>query len=86
VACSLDLLRELREELGSRFLDVLVADALYLQAPFVKEIEGLGLDWVIAEALTVLTMIRVLAYTLTLVFFSGKCAATPETVRSVFAT
>ena len=47
VACSLDLLRELSEELGSRFLDVLVADALYLQAPFVKEIEGLGLDWVI---------------------------------------
>jgi hypothetical protein len=47
VACSLDLLRELKEELGSRFLDVLVADALYLQRPFVKEIEGLGLDWVI---------------------------------------
>lgn len=47
VACSLDLLRALREELGSRFLDVLVADALYLQAPFVKEIEGLGWDWVI---------------------------------------
>jgi hypothetical protein len=47
VACSLDLLRELTEQLGSRFLDVLVADALYLQAPFVKEIEGLGLNWVI---------------------------------------
>lgn len=47
VACSLDLLRELKEELGSRFLDVLVADALYLQRPFVKEIEGLGWDWVI---------------------------------------
>lgn len=47
VACSLDLLRELSEQLGRRFLDVLVADALYLQAPFVKEIEGLGLDWVI---------------------------------------
>jgi len=42
VACSLDLLRELRAELGSRFLDLLVADALYLQAPFVKAIEGLG--------------------------------------------
>jgi len=41
VACSLDLLRELTEQLGRRFLDVLVADALYLQAPFVKEIEGL---------------------------------------------
>ncbi len=47
VACSLDLLRELQEELGRRFLDLLVADALYLQTPFVKEIEGLGLDWVI---------------------------------------
>ena len=47
VTCSLDLLRELIEQLGKRFVDVLVADALYLQAPFVKEIEGLGLDWVI---------------------------------------
>jgi len=47
VACSLDLLRELTEQLGRRFLDVLVADALYLQASFAKEIEGLGLDWVI---------------------------------------
>lgn len=47
VTCSLDLLRELTEELGSRFVDILVADALYLQTPFVKEIEGLGLDWVI---------------------------------------
>jgi hypothetical protein len=47
VSCSLDLLRELTEQLGSRFLDVLVADALYLQTPFVKAIESLGLDWVI---------------------------------------
>ena len=47
VACSLALLRELQEELGRRFLDLLVADALYLQTPFVKEIEALGLDWVI---------------------------------------
>ena len=47
VTCSLDLLRELTEELGSRFVDILVADALYLQTPFVKAIEGLGLDWVI---------------------------------------
>jgi hypothetical protein len=30
-----------------QFLDVLVADALYLQTPFVKAIEGLELDWVI---------------------------------------
>ena len=47
VSCSLDLLRELSKQLGSRFLDVLVADALYLQRPFVKEIELLSLDWVI---------------------------------------
>lgn len=47
VACSLALLCELQEELGRRFLDLLVADALYLQTPFVKEIEALGLDWVI---------------------------------------
>jgi hypothetical protein len=31
--------------LGRRFLDVLVGDALYLQAPFVQEVERLGLDW-----------------------------------------
>jgi hypothetical protein len=31
--------------LGRRFLDLLVGDALYLQAPFVQEIERLGLDW-----------------------------------------
>jgi hypothetical protein len=47
VACSLNLLRELTEQLGRRFLDVLVGDALYLQTTFVKEMEGLGLDWVI---------------------------------------
>jgi hypothetical protein len=47
VNCSLALLRELDEQLGKRFLDVLVADALYLQTPFVKAIEGLGWDWVI---------------------------------------
>jgi Transposase DDE domain len=47
VSCSLGLLRDLVEELGMRFLDVLVADALYLQTPFVKAIEGLGLGWVI---------------------------------------
>lgn len=47
VACSLALLQQLRERLGPRFLDVLVADALYLQTPFVKELEKLGWDWVI---------------------------------------
>ena len=30
---------------AGRFLDVLVADAMYMQSPFVKEVELLGLDW-----------------------------------------
>src|SRR5712672_1613386 len=47
VACSLALLQELLEALGRRFLDLLVADALYLQAPFIAALEALGLDWVI---------------------------------------
>lgn len=47
VACSLQLVRELVDRLGRRFLDVLVADALYLQTPFVRAVEALGLDWVI---------------------------------------
>lgn len=47
VACTLALLEDLRQRLGPRFFDVLVADALYLQTPFVKKIEALGLDWVI---------------------------------------
>jgi hypothetical protein len=47
VACSLEPLRALTEALGKRFVDVPVADALYLQGPFVKAIQGLGLDWVI---------------------------------------
>lgn len=45
VACSLALLQDLIGRLGRRFLDVLVGDALYLQAPFVKEVERLGLAW-----------------------------------------
>jgi hypothetical protein len=47
VACSLALLEDLVQGLGRRFLDVLVADALYLRTPFVQKIEALGLDWVI---------------------------------------
>lgn len=39
------LLQDLVGHLGRRFLDLLVGDALYLQAPFVKEVESLGLDW-----------------------------------------
>ena len=45
VACALALLRDLDHQLGRRFLDVLVGDALYMQAPFVKEVESLGLVW-----------------------------------------
>jgi len=45
VPCALALLQDLVHHLGRRFLDLLVGDALYLQAPFVKEIERLGLDW-----------------------------------------
>jgi hypothetical protein len=45
VACALALLRDLDGQLGRRFLDVLVGDALYLQSPFVKEVELLGLAW-----------------------------------------
>ncbi len=45
VACALALLQDLVGQLGRRFLDLLVGDALYLQAPFVKELEALGLDW-----------------------------------------
>ena len=45
VACALALLKDLDDQLGRRFLDILVGDALYLQAPFVKEVERLGLVW-----------------------------------------
>ena len=47
VACSLALLQDLSEKLGRRFIDILVADAIYLQTPFIREVEALGLDWVI---------------------------------------
>jgi hypothetical protein len=47
VACSEALLTDLVKRLGRRFMDVLVADALYLQTPFVEQIEKLGLEWVI---------------------------------------
>jgi len=45
VSCALALLQDLVRQLGRRFLDVLVGDALYLQAPFVQEVERLGLVW-----------------------------------------
>ena len=38
-------MQDLVGQLGRRFLDVLVGDALYLQAPFVREVERLGLVW-----------------------------------------
>jgi hypothetical protein len=47
VSCTLSLLQDLLDRVGRRFLDVLVADALYLQAPFVGQVEDLGLHWVI---------------------------------------
>ena len=47
VSCSLSLLQDLLDRVGRRFLDLLVGDALYLQAPFVRHVEDLGLDWVI---------------------------------------
>ena len=47
VACALDLLQELDRQLGRRFLDVLVADALYLRSGFVQEMEDLQLEWVV---------------------------------------
>lgn len=47
VACSLALLKELVQSLGRRFVDVLVADAIYLQTPFVEAVEKLGFDWAI---------------------------------------
>jgi hypothetical protein len=40
------LLRELDEQLGRRFLDVVVGDALYLQQGFVNALESLNLEWV----------------------------------------
>ncbi|MCW5979506.1 MAG: transposase [Bryobacteraceae bacterium] len=45
VPCALALLEDLTDQLGRRFLDLLVGDAIYLQAPLVNAVEGLGLDW-----------------------------------------
>ena len=45
VACAQALLEDLVQHLGRRFVDVLIGDALYLQAPFVEAVERLGLDW-----------------------------------------
>lgn len=48
VACSLELLKQLVGQLGRRFINVLVADALYLQTPFVRAVESLDMEWVAA--------------------------------------
>jgi hypothetical protein len=47
VACAQALLEALVGRLGRRFVDVLVADALYFGTPFIDAIEALGLDWVV---------------------------------------
>jgi len=47
VACAVALLGELDRQLGRRFLDVVVGDALYLQQGFVNAVESLNLEWVI---------------------------------------
>ncbi len=46
VACAMALLRELDQQLGRRFLDVVVGDAIYLQQGAVNAVEGLNLEWV----------------------------------------
>jgi hypothetical protein len=46
-ACAtISLTQDLVDRLGRRLVDLLVGDALYLQAPFVQAVEGLGMDWV----------------------------------------
>ncbi len=47
VACALALLEQLIARLGRRYFDILVADALYLQAPFTQRFRQLGWRWVI---------------------------------------
>jgi hypothetical protein len=48
VACALALLEDLLARLGRRYFDLLGADALYLQAPFIRRLEQLGLRWVMS--------------------------------------
>jgi hypothetical protein len=47
VACARLLLQDLVQSLGRRYFDILVADAIYLQKPFIEHIEQLGLRWLI---------------------------------------
>ena len=46
-ACAAALLEELVRYLGRRYFDIVVADALYLQTPFTRRLERLGLRWVL---------------------------------------
>ena len=46
VECTLALLKDLAGALGRRFFNLLVGDAIYLQGPFVKAVEKMGLEWV----------------------------------------
>ena len=46
-ACAAALLEELVRCLGRRYFDIVVADALYLQTPFTRRLERLGLRWVL---------------------------------------
>ncbi len=48
VACAVALLEELDRQLGRRFFDVVVADALYLQQGFVNAVESWDREWVIS--------------------------------------
>jgi len=47
VACAEELLEQLDRQRGRRFLDVVVADALYLQQGFIRRVEGWQMEWVI---------------------------------------
>lgn len=40
-------MHDLKDQLGCRFFDLVVADTLYLQKPFVEEMERIGWEWVI---------------------------------------
>ena len=46
VPCAVALLQALVGQLGRRFVDVVVGDALYLGTPCIDALEALGLDWV----------------------------------------
>ncbi len=61
VACALALLQDLVGQLGRRFVDLLVGDALYLQAPFVQAV-GTSANAVKTQVWTALIAMLVLKY------------------------